>query len=390
MSENLARAAGPAIAPPEVPSDEPVTGEARILVASPRQLMWWRFRKHRIAVISSVVVILFYLVAIFCEFVAPANPDTIDGAHKYVPPMAISFVDGSGHFTFRPGVNGLVAHRNPDTLLITYTTDTSHWYPLYFFTVGPAYQLWGVIPSDVHLFGLGPNGDQPLFLLGSDRLGRDMFSRIVYAARVSLSIGLVGVTLSLLFGIILGGISGLYGGPIDMAIQRVIEFLRSMPTIPLWLALAAAMPPQWPPMDVYFGITVILSLLGWTRLAREVRGRFIALREEDFVLAARLSGASQRRIIWRHMVPSFLSHIIAVITLAIPGMILSETALSFLGLGLRPPVISWGVLLQDAQNVQTVSLYSWLLYPALAVVIVILAFNFMGDGLRDAADPYGR
>jgi peptide/nickel transport system permease protein len=390
MSENLARAAGPAVAPPEVPSDEPVTGEARILVASPRQLMWWRFRKHRIAVISSVVVILFYLVAIFCEFVAPANPDTIDGAHKYVPPMAISFVDGSGHFTFRPGVNGLVAHRNPDTLLITYTTDTSHWYPLYFFTVGPAYQLWGVIPSDVHLFGLGPNGDQPLFLLGSDRLGRDMFSRIVYAARVSLSIGLVGVTLSLLFGIILGGISGLYGGPIDMAIQRVIEFLRSMPTIPLWLALAAAMPPQWPPMDVYFGITVILSLLGWTRLAREVRGRFIALREEDFVLAARLSGASQRRIIWRHMVPSFLSHIIAVITLAIPGMILSETALSFLGLGLRPPVISWGVLLQDAQNVQTVSLYSWLLYPALAVVIVILAFNFMGDGLRDAADPYGR
>ncbi|HUX88954.1 MAG TPA: ABC transporter permease [Chloroflexota bacterium] len=371
-------------------SDEPPAGDSRILAATPRQLMWWRFRKHKVAIAGSIVVMLFYFVAIFCEFVAPATPDIIDGAHKYVPPQQISFVDSSGHFTFRPGVYGLTPHRDPVTLRLSYTSDPTQWYPIYLFSTGPDYKLWGLIPSNIHLLGLGPNSDQPFFLLGSDRLGRDMFSRVVYAARISMSIGLVGVTLSLIFGIILGGISGLYGGIADMIIQRVIEFLRSMPTIPLWLALAAALPPQWPPLYVYFGITVILSLLGWTRLAREVRGRFIALREEDFVLAARLSGSSQMRIIWRHMVPSFLSHIIAVITLAIPGMILSETALSFLGLGLRPPVVSWGVLLQDAQNIQTVAIYPWLLYPGIAVVLVILAFNFMGDGLRDAADPYGR
>lgn len=389
MNENLANVALPipTATPPRV--EAPVE-ENRFLGATPRQLMWWRFRRHKVAVAGAVVVILFYLVALFCEFVAPMNPDHIDGLHKYVPPQPISFVDSSGRFTFRPGVYGLRPHRDPNTLQLTYTPNTSEWYPIYFFSSGSEYRLWGLIPSNVHLVGLGPNSDQPFFLLGTDRLGRDMFSRIVYAARISLSIGLVGVTLSLILGIILGGISGLYGGTADMIIQRVIEFLRSMPTIPLWLALAAALPPQWPPLWVYFGITVILSLLGWPRLAREVRGRFIQLREEDFVLAARFSGSSENRIIWRHMVPSFLSHIIAVVTLAIPGMILSETALSFLGLGLRPPVISWGVLLQDAQNVQTVAIYPWLLYPALAVIFVILAFNFMGDGLRDAADPYGR
>ncbi len=387
-------AAGPveptALPPTSLPPEGEPVEEARILVATPWQLMWWRFRRHRAALVGTVVVALFYLVAIFCEFVAPTTPSVIDGAHRYVPPQQISFVDGSGHFTFRPGVYGLVLHRNPVTLQLTYTSDPTQWYPIYFLSAGPSYKLWGLIPSNIHLIGLGPNSDQPFFILGSDRLGEDMFSRIVYAARISMSIGLAGVTLSLILGILLGGISGLYGGVADMVIQRVIEFLRSMPTIPLWLALAAALPPQWPPLYVYFGITVILSLLGWTRLAREVRGRFIALREEDFVLAARLSGCSEGRIIWRHMVPSFLSHIIAVITLAIPGMILSETALSFLGLGLRPPVVSWGVLLQDAQNVQTVANYPWLLYPGVAVVIVILAFNFMGDGLRDAADPYGR
>jgi peptide/nickel transport system permease protein len=370
--------------------DETSDAVERTWVASPWELVWWRFTRHRVAVIGMIVVILFYLVAIFCEFVAPANPDTIDGLHKYVPPQQISFLDANGEFTLRPGVYGLRPHRDPVTLRLTYTSNPQEWYPIYFFTTGPEYRLWGLIPLNVHLLGLGPNQDQPFFLLGSDRLGRDMFSRIVYASRISLSIGLVGVSLSLLLGIILGGVSGYYGGTVDNVIQRVIEFLRSMPTIPLWLALAAAMPPQWPPLYVYFGITVILSFLGWTRLAREVRGRFIALRDEDFVLAARLVGSGEMRIIWRHLVPSFLSHIIAVITLAIPGMILSETALSFLGLGLRPPVVSWGVLLQDAQNVQTVALYPWLLYPAIAVVVVILSFNFMGDGLRDAADPYGR
>ena len=217
-----------------------------------------------------------------------------------------------------------------------------------------------------------------------------MFSRIVYGARISLSIGLVGVLLSLVFGILLGGISGYYGGWLDAVIQRIIEFIRSLPTIPVWMALGAAMPPKWPPEYVYFGITIILSLLGWTGLARVVRGRFLALREEDFVLAARLTNCSESRIIFRHMVPSFASHIIASITLAVPGMIMSETSLSFLGLGLRSPVISWGVLLQEAQNIQTVALFPWLLIPGAAVILIVLAFSFVGDGLRDAADPYGR
>jgi peptide/nickel transport system permease protein len=390
MNENVANAIAPA--PPVELIEDVETRDtgASILVATPRQLMWWRFRRHRIALAGAAIVIVFYLAAIFCELIAPLDPDAIDGLHKFVPPQPISFVDGQGHFTFRPGVNGLTPHRDPTTLRLSYVPDPKVWYPLEFFTTGPAYNLWGIIPLNVHLISLGENGTQPFFLLGTDRLGRDMFSRIVYAARISLSIGLVGVALSLLLGILLGGISGYFGGTADLVIQRVIEFLRSMPTIPLWLALAAAMPPQWPPQYVYFGITIILSLLGWTRLAREVRGRFIQLREEDFVLAARFAGASEARIIWRHLVPSFLSHIIAVITLAIPGMILSETSLSFLGLGLRPPVVSWGVLLQDAQNVQTVAIYPWLLLPAVAVVVVILAFNFLGDGLRDAADPYGR
>ena len=387
MNEDVATALP---APPTLVGAAEPEVEERLSVATPWQLMRWRFLRHRIAVVSMVVVAVFYLVGIFCEFVAPADPNQLDGAHKYVQPMGISFVDQHGHISLWPGVYGLKPHRDPETLRLTYTADTSQWYPIQFFAVGASYKLWNLIPMNRHLFGLGASSTQAFFLAGSDRLGRDMLTRIVYAARVSLSIGLVGTGLSLLLGIILGGISGYFGGVVDMVIQRIIEFIRSMPTIPLWLALAAALPPKWPPLYVYFGITVILSLIGWTRLAREVRGRFIQLRNEDFVLAARFAGSAQLRIIWRHMVPSFMSHIIAVITLAIPGMILSETALSFLGLGLRSPVISWGVLLQDAQNVQDVSLYPWLLLPALPVVLVILAFNFMGDGLRDAADPYGR
>jgi peptide/nickel transport system permease protein len=365
--------------------------EEKVYVASQWQLMWWRFRRHKLALVSLAVIILFYLVALCCEFVAPTDPDKDVVGYKNVPPQVLRFVDANGRFHLRPFVYGLKGERNEETLRMTYTSDMAVIHPIYFFVHGSTYKWWGRWKADVHLFGLGPEAkDEPLYLLGSNQFGRDIFSRVVYGARISLSIGLVGVFVTLILGVLLGGISGYYGGAVDIGIQRVVEFLRSLPTIPLWMALAAALPPKWSPERVYFGITVILSLLAWPEMARIVRGRFLSLREEDFVLAARFAGSSELRIIVRHMVPSFLSHIIASITLSIPAMILSETALSFLGLGLRPPAISWGVLLQDAQNVQAVSLTPWLLVPGLAVVISVLAFNFMGDGLRDAADPYMR
>ncbi len=384
MSTEATTAGGAALAPVE-------PGAEKVYVASQWQLMWWRFREHKLAVVSTVIVILFYVVALFCEFFATTNPETTSTQFKNVPPQLPRFVDASGQFHLRPFVYGLKGERDPETLRMRYTADTSKIQPIYFFTQGAPYKLWGRWDANIHLFGLGHNGQNGQFyLLGTDRLGRDMYSRIVYGARISLSIGLVGVVLSLILGVVLGGISGYYGGGVDMIIQRVIEFLQSMPTIPLWMALAAALPPKWPPERIYFGITIILSLLAWTGMARVVRGRFLALREEDFIMAARLAGTGELKIITAHMVPSFLSHIIASITLSIPNMILSETSLSFLGLGLRPPAISWGVLLQEAQNVQSVALAPWLLLPGAAVVVAVLAFNFMGDGLRDAADPYSR
>jgi peptide/nickel transport system permease protein len=261
--------------------------------------------------------------------------------------------------------------------------------PVRLFVEGEPYKLFGLIPARVRL--LGPvEADKPMYLLGADRLGRDVLSRLIYGTRISMSIGLIGVLISLFMGILLGGLSGYYAGIIDMIIQRIIEFIRSMPTIPLWMGLAAALPPEWPPLRIYLGITIILSFVGWTGLARVVRGRFLSLREEDFVMAARLAGSSELRIIYRHMLPSFMSHIIASITLAIPGMILAETSLSFLGLGLRPPIVSWGVMLKASQSVRVILTSPWLLTPGLVVVVAVLALNFLGDGLRDAADPYAR
>lgn len=366
-------------------ADEPIS------VATPRQLMWWKFRKHKLAVFSGILLIIFYVMAIFADFISPYDPNAYDAAYKFVPPMTITFIDAAGNFTFRPGVNALIGNRDPETLRTTYEVDTSKWYPIHFFVEGVPYKLLGIFPTNIHLFGLGEEAEgMPINLLGSDRLGRDMFSRVLYGARVSLSIGLVSVFLSLTLGVVLGGISGYYGGIVDNIIQRVIEFIRSIPTLPLWMALSAALPADWPQELRFFGITLILSAIGWTGLGRQVRGRFLALRTEDFVLAARLSGASDRRIVLRHMVPSFTSHIIASLTLAIPGIILAETGLSFLGLGLHQPAISWGILLQEAQNIRTVALSPWLLLPGLAVVITVLAFNFLGDGLRDAADPFNR
>jgi peptide/nickel transport system permease protein len=359
-------------------------------VAPPWKLMWWRFRKHRMAMVAAGVLIVFYVVAAFCEFFAPYDPDGALLQFKQVPPTTIHFQDVQGNFQ-APFVYQHKRAMDPQTLLITDVEDTSARYPLEFFVHGFKYKLLWFGETDMHLFGLPAAQErQGVFLLGTDRLGRDMFSRIAYGARLSLSMGMVSVFLSLILGVVLGGISGLYGGTIDVIIQRVIEFIRTIPTIPLYMTLSAALPVNWPIEWVYFGITLILALVGWTYLARVVRGRFLAMREEDFVLAARLNGSSEMRIILRHMVPSFLSFIIAALTLNIPGLILAETGLSFIGLGLRAPAISWGVLLQEATNISSLMLAPWVLAPGIAVVISVLAFNFLGDGLRDAADPYAR
>jgi len=365
------------------------TEEEKIYVASQGQLMWWRFRKHKMAVICAVVLFVMYVLAIFCEFIAPYDPNKYDTRYSYAPPQSIHFWDENGEFHLRPFVYGLKQERDLETMRLVFELDYEQKHDVRLFTRGVEYELWSLFPSDRHLFGL----DDPeaiFFLLGADRMGRDMLSRIIFGGRISMSVGLVGVLISFILGLLIGGASGYYGGFIDDFIQRAIEFIRSIPTIPLWMALSAAVPKEWPPLRVYFVIVVLLSLVGWTSLARVVRGRFLALREEDFVMAARLCGAKELRVIVRHMLPAFYSHIIASLTLSIPGMILSETSLSFLGLGLRAPVISWGVLLQESQNLRAVATAPWLLLPGLAVVFAVLGFNFVGDGLRDAADPYAR
>ncbi len=383
----------PAIPDIEVPEPEMISSaEEKIYVASNSQLMWWKFRKHKAAVASTVVVCLFYLVALFAEIVAPYDPAAKFVKYKSASPSIIRIRDAEGRWQ-RPFVYKTTRKLDPESLRSYYIEDTSIRYPIGLFVKSDEqFKLWGLIPTHLKLFGLGvPQSEQGVFLVGTDVVGQDMFSRVVYGARLSLSIGLIGVIMSLIFGVVLGGISGYYGGMVDNIIQRVIEFLRSIPHVPLWMALSAALPPSWPIIRVYFAITLILSFLSWTGMARVVRGRFLALREEDFVMAARLAGASEMRIIVRHMVPSFLSYIIASMTLSIPNMILGETGLSFLGLGLRAPAISWGVLLQAAMNLNAVAISPWLMWaPTLAVIMAVLAFNFMGDGLRDAADPYAR
>ncbi len=362
--------------------------EEKIFVATQWQLIWWKFRKHKMAMLSAVIIILLYLVAAFCEFIAPYDPEQTFIKYKYTPPSRVRIRDAEGSF-HAPFVYKIVRTKDLETLQDLYNDDTTSRHSLRLFVHGTPYKMWGLFTTDWHLFGLDvPQDQQGIFLFGADRLGRDLFSRICYGARISLSIGLVGVFLSLSIGILLGGLSGYYGGVLDTAIQRVIEFIRSIPSIPLWMSLSAALPVNWPVVRVYFGVTVLLSLIGWTGMARVVRGRFLALREDDFVMAARLAGSSELRVIIRHMVPSFLSHIIASLTLSIPNMILSETGLSFLGLGLRAPAISWGVLLQEGQNLNSLALAPWVLLPGAAVMLAVFAFNFLGDGMRDAADPY--
>ena len=387
MSGVTVKADGPrTVAAPEQRAPDPVVPD-RYAHATQLQLTWWRFRRHRLAVASLVVVVAFYLVAIGADFLAIADPYASDARRSYIPPQAIHLFDAG---SLMPHVFGLTGRRDMKTFKLSYTPDPARKLPIELFAHGYRYQLLGLIPTNIHLFGLrGAGPVDGIFLLGTDQLGRDLYSRLVVATRISLSIGLVGVTISLVLGLLLGGISGYYGGLADTLIQRLIELVRSIPTIPLWMGLAASLPNTWSVTQVYFAITIIISLIGWTDLARVVRGRFLALREEDFVIAAELAGASQVRIIVRHMLPSFASHVIAAVTLALPAMIVSETSLSFLGLGLRPPAISWGILLQDAQNIQVLAGAPWLLSAAVPVIVAILAFNFLGDGLRDAADPYG-
>lgn len=365
-----------------------VEEDSRVEVAGYWTLVWWRFRKHKLAVAGGIVTVLIYLVALFADFLAPFDAVQTASRYTYAPPQPLHLLERTDDgVRWRPHVLGYDVEIDREAFRRTFVVDEETVIPVGLFVKGASYKLFGLIPWDRHLIGPVEPG-QPMYLLGADRLGRDVLSRTIHGAKVSMSIGLVGVGLSLILGLALGGISGYFGGAIDNIIQRVVEFLRSIPTIPLWMGLAAAIPLSWPPLRVYFMITVLLSLIGWTGLAREVRGRFFALKTEDFVTAARLDGVSEGRIIMRHMMPSFSSHIIASVTLAIPAMILAETSLSFLGIGLRSPVVSWGVLLQEAQNIRSVATAPWLFWPGVAVVVAVLSLNFLGDGLRDAADPY--
>lgn len=356
-----------------------------VFLASQTKLMWWKFKKHKLAVACGIFLALMYLMAAFAEFLAPYNLESRNSKYIYAPPQAVKLFH-EGEF-IGPFVYDYKKELDLETLQRVYKPDQSKPIPIRFFCSGDEYTFWGLIPADNHL--ICPNIEQPVYLLGADRLGRDLLSRIIYGARISLTIGLIGIMISFVLGITIGGLAGYYGGWVDLVVQRLIEVIQSLPTLPLWLVLAAIMPANWSPILIYFGITVILGLIDWTGLARAVRSKLLALREEDYVLAARLMGASPARIIGLHLVPGFMSHLIASATITIPTMILGETALSFLGLGLRSPTVSWGVLLNEAQNIQVVALTPWLILPVVPVILVILAFNFFGDGLRDAADPYG-
>lgn len=376
---------GPAVTPIKTRRDS--TNNA---VAGQWTLIWQKFVRNKVALASGVIILIMAFIGLFCEFLAPALPDTSKPQFTNAPPQQLRFfvTNEDGSSSFQPHVTGYTMEVDQASLRRTYVPDENVVVPIGFFVKGPAYKMWGFIPSDLHFMAPLKSTDT-MYLLGTDRLGRDLMSRLIYGTRISMSIGLIGVCLSLCLGVTLGSLAGYYGRAVDAVIARIIEVISSMPTIPLWLGLAAAIPLSWSPLTVYFVITLIVSLFGWTGLAREVRGRFFALRGEDFVTAAKLDGSSERRVIFRHILPSLTSHILAVVTLALPTMIVAETALSFLGIGLKAPIVSWGVLLQEAQNVRTIANAPWqLIWPAGAVVITVLAYNFLGDGMRDAADPY--
>ena len=371
------------LADPVSTSDEE---KLKYFTASQWQLVWWRFRRNRLGLLGAGILATYIFVLVFAEFLAPYGGTTLDVEYVLGPPQVVRFWDENG-FSLRPFVYGVSTERDPVTLAMVPTIDTSERRYLRFFVRGEEYKYWNknLIVSDLHLFGVD---EGTIHIFGTDRMGRDLFSRTMYATRISLTLGVTGVFIAFVMGLILGGMAGYLGGQVDFFIQRTIELIRSVPDIPLFMGLAAALPKEWPPEKVYFMITLILGFLGWTTLARRIRGKLLSLRKEDYVIAAQLSGASNARIIARHMLPAFTSYIIVDIVVSFPYMILAETALSFVGLGLRPPVISWGVLLKGAQNIQAIELAPWLFIPVIFVVFAVLGFTFLGDGLRDAADPY--
>ena len=358
--------------------------QEKYFLATQWQLMWWKLKRHRLAVWSGIFLLLLYGSILISEILAPYALDTRTTTALYHPPQSVNLFH-EGEF-IGPFVYGTKSKFDLAKFEWQHVEDRTKVEPIRFFCLGDTYRYFGLIEGSFHLFC--PAKDGKLFLLGTDRLGRDVLSRMIYGARISLTVGLFGIIISFSIGIVVGGLAGYYGGWVDNVSQRIIEIIRSFPELPLWMALSAALPVTWSPILIYFGITIILGLLDWTGLARAVRSKLLSLREEDFTTAAVLMGAKPSRVIGRHLVPNFMSHLIASATLSIPNMILGETALSFLGLGLRPPITSWGVLLVEAQNINVVALYPWLMLPVVPVILTILAFNFLGDGLRDAADPY--
>lgn len=359
----------------------------KFFTATQTQLVWWRFKKHRLAMVGLVILAFFAVIMIFSEIIAPFNTTTRDAKYLLGKPQTIHFIDSNGDFSLKPFIYGVSTTRNKVTLAMEFQEDTSTKIPLSLFYQGEEYKLWGLFPMKLHLIGTSQGY---LHLMGTDDLGRDVFSRLIYATRTSLSVGTFGVLISFFLGLFIGGLSGYLGGWVDYLVQRVTEFIRSIPTLPLWMALSSALPKEWTALQIYLAITILLSFLGWTTLARRVRGKLLSLRDEDFVVAARISGTSDFAIVTRHLLPSFLSYIIVDLSVSFPYMILGETSLSFVGLGLRPPIVSWGTLLQASQNIRTITFHPWLFLPAIFVILAVMAFSFVGDGLRDAADPYSR